>query len=52
MQALKIWANDEIVKIYDDLYKAKAYEKINTWVSANEWQINDLLSAIIKECFA
>lgn len=52
MQALKIWSNDEIVKIYDDLYKAKAYDKINTWVSDNEWQINDLLSAIIKECFA
>lgn len=52
MQALKIWSNDEIVKIYDDLYKAKAYDIINTWVSDNEWQINDLLSAIIKECFA
>ena len=52
MKALKIWSNDEIVKIYDDLYKAKAYDKINTWVSDNEWQINDLLSTIIKEYFA
>ena len=52
MNALKIWSNDEIVMIYDELYKAKAYDKINTWVCDNEWQINDLLSAIIKECYA
>lgn len=52
MNALKIWSNDEIVMIYDDLYKAKAYDKINIWVYGNEWQINDLLSAIIKEYYA
>ena len=52
MTALKIWSNDEIVKIYDDLYKAKAYDKIDKWVYDHEWQINDLLTAIMKECYA
>lgn len=50
MTLLYKWTNDDVIKLYDDLYRVEAYDEIDTWIIKNQWKLNDLLSDVIKKC--